>query len=404
MRLPTTLRRVAAATSILALLAACGGDDDAATGPEGAAGQGGPATTDPLPEVDDVAVQLTTVAELEAPIAMAIRPGHDPIFVAERAGFVRAVVDGDVAEEPVLDINDETTPEFEQGLLGLAFSPDGDFLYVSYTDPEGDSHIDEFAFGEEATAIDLGSRRTLLDIAQPYVNHNGGHLAFGPDGHLYFGAGDGGGAGDPEDHGQNTSTILGSLLRIDPRPDGDEPYGIPDDNPFADGEGGAPEAYAYGLRNPWRFSFDRETGDLWIADVGQSDIEEINHVPAGEGAGANFGWRRMEGTQTFGGAEAPPEDHWAPVYEYANDGERCSVTGGYVYRGSAIPALTGSYLYGDFCESEVRVLEVEDGEVTGSGLLGVSVNQGTLVSFGEDAEGELYVLSFEGTLSRIDPA
>lgn len=396
---------------LLAVLAACGGDD----GPEPTASGdddlvvldspgAGDAAGDGPASLEDVAVTLTEVARLDAPIAMDVRPGVDDVlYVAERAGRIRVVTDGEVADEPLLDIGEETRPEYEQGLLGLAFSPDGDHLYVSYTDPEGDSHLDEYALGPGATDLDVASRRNVIEVDQPEVNHNGGHVAFGPDGLLWWGLGDGGGFGDTHGNGQDTDTLLGSLVRIDPRPDGDAPYGIPDDNPFVDG-GGRPEIVAFGLRNPWRFAFDAATGDLWIADVGQEEVEEVNVVTLDEARGANFGWNLMEGTRAYAeGGE--PEDHVPPAFTYGNDGDRCSVTGGHVYRGEAIPALVGAYVWGDYCEGRIRALTIgDDGAVADERPLGPAVAPGTLVSFGEDAERELYVLSFEGTLSRLDPA
>ncbi|MDP8953479.1 MAG: PQQ-dependent sugar dehydrogenase, partial [Actinomycetota bacterium] len=337
-------------------------------------------------------------ATLDAPVAMAQRPGHDPFFVAERAGRVMVVDDGQVRPESLLEV--ETTTNGERGLLGLAFGPDGSHLYVSYTNLDGDSRLDEYAMGPGAADIDLSSRRTLLRVAQPFANHNGGHVAFGPDGLLYYGLGDGGSSGDPEGNAQDTSTLLGSVLRIDPDVRGEAPYAIPVDNPFAAG-GGRGEIYLYGVRNPWRFSFDRLTGDLWLADVGENAIEEVNHLPAGRGAGANLGWPALEGTRAFDGD--PPPDAVSPVYEYTHD-DGFSVTGGYVYRGSRIPALQGAYVFGDLGTARLWALAVgAGGKVAGRADLDVGVDEGTLVSFFEDASGELYVISIAGTIFRLDP-
>ena len=352
-----------------------------------------------LEELAEVPLRLTEVATLDAPIAMVVRPGHEALlFVAERAGRVRVMEDGRIRAEPLVEV--ETTTDGERGLLGLAFSPDGRHLYLSYTNLDGDSRLDEYAMGEGATDIDLSSRRTVMRVGQPFPNHNGGHVAFGPDGMLYYALGDGGGIGDPEANAQNTETLLGSILRIDPRPQRGAPYGIPADNPFVSG-GGRAEIFLFGLRNPWRFSFDRATGDLWIADVGQGDVEEVDRVPAGSG-GANLGWPALEGTRPYDGTPAPP-DALAPVYEYTH-ADGVSVTGGFVYRGTRLPALTGAYVFGDLLTARLWALGVDgDGEVTGRVDLGVGVPDGTLVSFAEDADGELYVISIAGSVLRLDP-
>jgi glucose/arabinose dehydrogenase len=350
-------------------------------------------------ELEAIGVRLTEIATLDAPVAMAQRPGHEPFFVAERAGRIMVVEGGEVRPEPLLEV--ETTTDGERGLLGLAFSPDGSRLYVSYTNLDGDSRLDEYAMGEGAADIDLASRREVLTVGQPYANHNGGHIVFGPDGLLYYGLGDGGASGDPEGNAQDTTTLLGSVLRIDPRAQGDAPYAIPADNPFVGGEGRA-EIFLYGVRNPWRFSFDRATDDLWLADVGQNAVEEVNRLPATEAAGANLGWPALEGTRPYDGD--PPPDAVTPVYDYTHD-DGFSVTGGFVYRGQAIPELVGAYVFGDLGTAQLWALAVDgDGGVAGRADLGVGVDPSTLVSFFEDADGELYVISIGGTISRLDPA
>lgn len=340
-----------------------------------------------------VSVGLEQVVDLDGPTAMAIRPGDDALYFAERGGRIVRVVDGAVAGDPVLDISSQTTSDSERGLLGLAFSADGDHLYVSFTNNAGNSQLDEYRMRDGVAR--RRSRRNLLLVTQPYSNHNGGNIVTGPDGLLYFGLGDGGAGGDPLGSGQDTSTLLGALLRIDPTPSGGRPYTVPADNPFADG-GGRGEVWAYGLRNPWRFSFDRVTDDLWIGDVGQGAFEEIDRLPLDRVAGANFGWNVFEGTQRFSGGRAPGAI--PPIFEYPHDG-RCSVTGGYVYRGEAIPDLRGSFVFGDFCDGVVRALTAEGDTVTVDRSLEVTVP--ALVSFGEDADGELYALSLEGTVYRI---
>jgi glucose/arabinose dehydrogenase len=342
-------------------------------------------------------VEFEAVATLEQPLAMAVRTGDPSLYFAEKVGRVVVLSDGSEQPEIVLDLTSEVSLGSEQGLLGLAFSPDGEFLYVNFTDVQGDTRVVEFAFA--GRGVDLSSRREVLFVDQPYSNHNGGNLAFGPDGYLYIGLGDGGSAGDPEGNAQSLSTLLGKMLRISPRPEGGEPYGIPPDNPFVGREGALPDIWAYGLRNPWRYSFDRETGDLWIGDVGQGSREEIDFVRAGSRGGANFGWDLLEGTLRFEG-DAPP-DNVPPVFEYPT-ADGCAVTGGYVYRGRDIPALVGAYVFGDFCQGRLEAFRLEKGRARGFDELGPEV--ANLASFGEDADGELYVLSLSGPVFRLVPA
>jgi len=342
-----------------------------------------------------VAVDLQEVASLEQPTAMAVRQGDDTLFIAERTGRVVALRNGSVAEQAVLDLSEQTAAEGERGLLGIVFSPDGQTLYASYTNLDGDTRLDAYNFAEGAA--DPGSRRQLLAVDQPFGNHNGGNVAIGPDDLLYLGLGDGGSAGDPQANGQNRGTLLGKLLRIDP--DGGEPYAIPEGNPFVDEADAQPEIYAYGLRNPWRFSFDRDAGDLWIADVGQGAREEIDYAPSGQGAGANYGWNLREGAISYSGE--PPQDNVEPVFDYNRDGGRCSVTGGYVYRGDAIPGLRGAYLFSDYCDGVIRALRLDGRDVEQSASLNLQAP--AVVSFGQDNDGELYVLSLEGPVYRLVP-
>jgi glucose/arabinose dehydrogenase len=372
--------------------------DDTADDPDGDEGDDGdqPEATEPDVVDLDVALTLTDVASMASPIAGAVGP-DGTLYLAERAGTVHPLVDGELGD-PVVDISGATTTDGERGLLGLAFSAAGNELYVSSTDAAGDTLIQAFPVDDDGE-VDGASPRTVYELGQPRANHNGGDIQIGPDGYLYLGLGDGGGGGDPEEAGQDLTTALGAMVRIDPG--SGQPYAIPPDNPYLDDEDAVDEIWAYGLRNPWRFSFDRSTGDLWIADVGQDRIEEINRVPAGEGAGANFGWNLMEGSEPFAGDE--PDDHWAPIHDYEHTEGRCSITGGYVYRGEAIPELTGVYLFTDLCNSTVRALHVtEDGEVVEERALEI-VGE-TVVSFAQDADGELYLLDFSGAVRRIDPA
>jgi glucose/arabinose dehydrogenase len=329
---------------------------------------------------------------------MAIRAGDDALYVAEKTGRVIAVRGGAVDPDPVLDIHGGISLGGEQGLLGLAFSPDGRFLYVNYTDPNGDTNVDEYEF-RDGRAV-TGSRRRVLFVDQPFPNHNGGNLAFGPDGYLYIGLGDGGSGGDPYGNGQNLGTLLGKMLRIDPRPAAGKPYGIPPDNPFVHRSGARPEIWAYGLRNPWRYSFDRDTGDLWMGDVGQDSVEEIDVQPGGSAGGQNYGWNRLEGTHGYSGSA--PANAVPPVYEFLHEDGVCAVTGGFAYRGRAIPALRGGYLFADSCAGWVHAFRLVNGKARDVTDLGLSMS--SPVSFGEGPDGELYVLTLSGPVYRIAPA
>jgi glucose/arabinose dehydrogenase len=332
------------------------------------------------------------VATLEQPLALTTRPGDPALYVAQKTGQVVAVRGG--RAETILDLSAEVSQGTEQGLLGLAFSPDGRFLYVNFTDVDGDTHITEFA--ARAQGLDGRSRRDVLVVDQPFSNHNGGNLVFGPDGYLYVGLGDGGSAGDPFDNAQSLGTLLGKMLRIDPRPSEGRPYTVPEDNPFVGRVEALPEIWALGLRNPWRYSFDRETGDLWIGDVGQGAREEIDQLPAGTGAGANLGWDGFEGSVIY---ERPtPQQAVPPVFDYGRS-EGASVIGGYVYRGQAIPELRGAYLFGDFYDPAIRALV--PGKAGTMKRVDLRVEVEGLASFGEDQDGELYALSLAGGVYRL---
>lgn len=357
----------------------------------------------------DIELTFDEIGEFDAPISIVGRTDDTNLYVAERPGrVVQLAVDGEgddasytPADEPVVDISDQVTTEGERGLLDIAFSPDGTKLYVSYSAlPDGTSTIVSYDF--DGTTADEGSRKEILTVSDFADNHNGGDIEFGPDGFLYIAMGDGGGAGDPENNGQDTGSMLGKILRIDPEgATGSEPYAIPADNPYADGSGGEPEIFIYGVRNPWRYTFDRENDDLYIADVGQGEWEEINVLPAADGGGngANLGWSEMEGAHTFeDGTE--PDGSVLPVYEYNHD-EGCSITGGVVYRGSAIAGLSGAYLFADYCQSIPRAIRVVDGQVTEERLFD-DFSQSELVSFGQDNAGEVYMVSLSGPIYRID--
>jgi glucose/arabinose dehydrogenase len=403
-----------AAAALLALgllLAACsGGDRDqqaapattipATTAPPATEGGTGSATTFGAPassaQFRRARVRLVQVAELQQPVAMAVRPGDRAVYVAEQTGAVRALRDGKVDPTPVVDVSDQITAGGEQGLLGLAFAPDGSHLYLDFTDRAGDTRVVELAM--RGRRADPGSQRLVLQVDQPFANHNGGQLAFGPDRLLYIALGDGGGGGDPEGNGQSLGTLLGKLLRIDPRPAGGRPYRVPSGNPFVGRGGARPEIWAYGLRNPWRFSFDPAAGDLWIGDVGQNTWEEVDHEPAGSG-GRNYGWNRREGRHAFEGER--PAGAVDPVIEYGREGGACTVIGGSVYWGRRIPGLRGAYLYGDYCAGWIRAARVRGGRVAEQRDLGLSVPG--LTSFGVDPAGELYAMSLSGPVYRLAP-
>ncbi len=357
-------------------------------------------TIRPHGNIFDADIELSPVLNLDKPIDMAVPPGDDLVWIAEQAGRVSRVdLASGAVVETILDISDETRPTGEQGLLGIAATEQ--WLYVNFTDLEGDSRVD--AFKRDGNRLGDARRRILLQ-AQPFSNHNGGDLAIGPDGLLYIAFGDGGSGGDPLNAGQDPSTWLGSILRIEPRPDSAanaDAYLVPADNPFVADTSGErkPEIFLNGVRNPWRFSFDRHTGDLWIADVGQDRYEEVTLLLAANkgGLGANLGWRLREGLHSFSGQK--PTANVDPVWQYDHD-EGCSVTGGYVYRGSTIADLYGAYVFGDYCTARLWALQISSGEVEFRDL-GVEIPGGRLVSFGEDANGELYTMSLDGTVARL---
>ena len=421
-------RRRRAPVLVLAVLAATAScsytkeDDDPAAADDTAAPVTTLAPTVPVPttapppeaELGAVAIELQEIAELVQPVALAARAGDPALYVAEQGGRVRRIEITTTRRNNVtsqtfrlegtaLDLSGEVLNEGERGLLGITFSTDGSRFYAAFTGEDARQHLVEFGMGTET--VDRRDRRELLVIDDPYPNHNGGQLAFGPDGYLYWGMGDGGGAGDPEQSGQDPTDLLGSILRIDPDVAPEDTsgiaYAIPNGNPFAAG-GGAPEVWAFGLRNPWRFSFDRRTGDLWIGDVGQDAVEEIDLLLAtggsNAGRGANLGWPVMEGDRPFAGSE-PPDGAVAPIFTYGRQDGACSVTGGYVYRGTRVGTLAGIYVFADYCEGRLRGITQTDGAFREQAVLGPVLDQPT--SFGEDAEGELYVLSHAGPVYRI---
>lgn len=339
---------------------------------------------------------VSVFSGLQSPIGIAnAGDGSGRLFIIEQAGVIRMVENGQLSNQPFLNIKDRVGANgSERGLLGLAFHPkykENGYFYVNYTSKDGNSVISRFqASGNTA---DPASEKKLLGVAQPYPNHNGGSVAFGPDGYLYLGFGDGGSGGDPLGNGQSTHTLLGKILRIDV--DKGDPYANPADNPFVGG-GGEPEIWAYGLRNPWRFSFDSATGDLYIADVGQNQWEEIDFLAARSPGAANFGWNMMEGSHAYSGSDS--EAYIAPVAEYShNDG--CSVTGGYVYRGVALPEWQGVYFYGDYCSGTIWGLYQGANGWIADELFKTSAN---VSSFGVDENGEIYFSDYGGEILRLE--
>ena len=372
---------------------------------EDAPAQADSAGSTPAPASSGPVVTATALdVQLDAPTVV-LGAADGTLLVAERAGTVRRVDPDDPPQSKlVLDVTaDVGDTSGEKGLLGLALSPDEGELYASYTRADdGASVVKIFPMGSDGIAAASG--REMLVVPQPFSNHNGGNLVVDADGLLWFGLGDGGASGDPNGNGQNPATLLGSMLRVRPTLNGDEPYEVPDDNPFADGttpDGtkAAPEAWAYGLRNPWRFTFDSATGDLWIADVGQGEWEEINHVTAddGLGEGANFGWNRREGAHPYEDGPDPaaePGDLVDPVFDYDHSDGRCSVTGGVVVRDSpGLPDLDGVYLWADLCEGVLHGLRSDDaGGVTD---LDLGAEVPGITSFGTAADGEVYAVSVD---------
>lgn len=339
---------------------------------------------------------------LEQPLLVTHAPGDpESLFVVEKIGRIRRIVGGRVVGPPLVDIRNEVSTGYEQGLLSVAFHPrfqENRTFFINFTDRSGTTRIVRFQSYPDRYEADPRTRVEILRIPQPASNHNGGMMAFGPDGYLYIATGDGGRAGDPWGNAQNLGTLLGKMLRIDV--DGGEPYAVPPDNPFVGRAGALPEIWAYGLRNPWRFSFDRETGDLYIADVGQGEWEEINLQPSGSPGGENYGWNITEGMHCYNPRTGcGTEGLTLPVAEYNHAAEgACSITGGYVYRGQAYPELRGIYFFGDFCSGVIYAMASP--EIAGDmrrlpfvrawqGRIGIS-------SFGEDHDGELYVTDLSG--------
>ncbi len=349
-------------------------------------------------------VRLKKVGNFSAPIYVTAPPGdRQRLFVVERAGRIRVLTAGRKLARPFLDISSNVSTESERGLLSMAFAPNyagSGLFYVYFTDRGGDIHIEEFHRSANPNVADAGSGRNVLTIEHSrFANHDGGQLQFGPDGFLYAGVGDGGSEGDPSRNGQKLSTDLAKILRIDPRAGGGRSFSIPASNPFAKRAGARPEIWAYGLRNPWRFSFDRKTGALAIGDVGQDRQEEVDFASRGRSRGANYGWSVFEGTRHYNPGSAPGARR--PVLVRSHGAGWCAITGGYVVRDRSLRGVYGRYVYGDLCKSGIHSVALRPGSARGDRSLGVSVAQ--LVSFGEDAVGHVYAVSLNGPVYRLAP-
>ncbi|MBN8567190.1 MAG: PQQ-dependent sugar dehydrogenase [Flavobacteriales bacterium] len=343
----------------------------------------------------------TFATGFSSPVAI-VNAGDSRLFVVQRGGAIRILnANGTINATNFLTLTSSTIVSGgERGLLGLAFHPNyatNGYFYVNYTRAsDGATVIARYSVSANPDVADASSAQVLLTIAQPFNNHNGGSLVFGPDGYLYIGMGDGGSGGDPDNYGQNINSLLGKMLRIDV--DSGSPYAIPAGNPYTGATPGADEIWAVGMRNPWKFSFDKQTGDLWIADVGQNAREEINKVSTPLTAGLNFGWRCYEANIPYNtsGCQSA-SNYFMPVANYALGNGYCSITGGYVYRGSTYPNMIGKYIFSDYCSNRIGWVENNGGTITWSSLF-----TGNFVSFGEDINGELYVAGISnGTISKI---
>jgi glucose/arabinose dehydrogenase len=389
---------------VLAGLSGCGGDSGTSPTPTPSPTSGSCPAGTPVSGIPTLTARLV-VAGLDDPLDLQSVPGdNERLYVVQQGGRIRVVRSGQLQSAPFLDVAGRISTGGERGLLGLAFHPQfatNRRFFVNYTNRAGDTHIAEFR-ASSADAADAGSERVLLVVGQPFANHNGGGLAFDNSGRLLIALGDGGSGGDPQNNGQRLETLLGKILRIDV--DGASPYGVPADNPFLATGGARGEIWAYGLRNPFKIAVDRPSGDLYIGDVGQNRIEEIDVGLATRRGGENYGWRLTEGTQCFNpGSGCDRAGQTGPVYEYTHS-EGCSVTGGVVYRGCRVPALAGTYFFADFCSGLVRSFRFAGGSATElrdwtSSFRGVNSPS----SFGLDASGEVYIVDYDGELYRIEP-
>ena len=339
------------------------------------------------------------VGGLQDPLYLTAPAGDPRLFIVEQEGRIRIVRNGQLVARPFLDIASRVSSGGERGLLSVAFHPryaQNGYLYVNYTDNNGDTRVERYRVSADPDSADPASDTLVLAVDQPYSNHNGGHILFGPDGMLYVAMGDGGSGGDPHGYGQSLATLLGKLLRIDV--DGGAPYAVPPDNPFVGQAGARPEIWAFGLRNPWRIAFDRAAGLLYVADVGQNRWEEIDVAPA-PAPGLNYGWNVMEGAHCYATGSCATAGLVLPALEYGHS-DGCTVIGGYVYRGSRSPSLVGHYFYADYCSGWLRSFTYGGGAVRERRSWDVP-DLGSVLSFGEDAAGEIYVMSAGGNVWRI---
>ena len=361
------------------------------------------------------------------PVYICQPPGdNDRLFVLEQKGVIKIIKNGKKVRKPYADlrnrIHNPIKPGDERGLLGMAFHPDfqsNGFVFLNYTDEDDHTIVSRFSVSDNPDKLNTDTEKVLIKLKQPFSNHNGGHMVFGPDGYLYISLGDGGKWGDPYDNAQNLETLFGSILRIDV--DNGDTYAIPGNNPFVDVENAKGEIWLYGLRNVWRFSFDRENGDVYLGDVGQDMWEEINFISAKEAGGQNFGWRVMEANHCYNPPEDCEQTGILPIYEYPNDAnymkvltgmdepnvDGCSVTGGYVYRGENIPGLQGTYFFADYCSGNIWTFKEVDGKAiefknrTEEISLGGGEFTNYISSFGEDNNGELYIVDYNGIIFKL---
>jgi len=347
------------------------------------------------------AIRLERVGEFRSPVYLTAPPGDSRLFVVEQQGRIQIVKNGQKLSTPFLDISDRVRSGGEQGLLSMAFHPEyrsNRQFFLNFTDKSGDTRVERFVASTNPDVANESSSKLVIGIDQPYANHNGGLVMFGPDGMLYIGMGDGGAGGDPHRNGQNRNALLGKLLRLNVSRV--EPYSIPQGNPFRGANDAKPEIWATGMRNPWRFAFDRATNLLYIADVGQNEIEEIDVEPASS-AGLNYGWNIMEGDRCYRGDSCDRSGLTMPKVTFNHAAGACSVTGGFVYRGKRVPALAGHYFYSDYCAGWLKSFRMQNGSVVDRRDWTPSSNLGHVVSFGEDASGELYILSESGTVFKV---
>ena len=414
---PRLVRRIPLLLAVLVVAAACGDDAGTVTtappttvapviGP-GTTAPGAPTTTTTTkPSGPLLGLAADTVARtLRNPVFLTAPPGDDRLFVLEKAGTIQIVTDDGVLDRPFLDIVDLVGSEaLEQGLLGMAFHPgyaDNGRFFVYYTNTDGDSRLVEYRVSSDPNLADPATAEVMLVADQPGIAHNAGMLLFGPDGYLYVSLGDGGGAGDEFGNAQNRATLLGGILRLDV--DGGDPFAIPPDNPFVGDPAAAPHTWVYGLRNPWRFDIDDEEGLVYIADVGQDEWEEVSVLPLASAGGSNFGWPILEGVRCYRSSSCDLATGVLPVIAYPHS-EGCSVIGGFVYRGAAIPELYGHYFYGDWCGQWVRSFRYASGEPTDPQDWTAEFGQiGQVQSFGVGGDGEMYVVTQGGFVLKIVP-